>query len=181
MNQFIRTIISTVTIIVILFACIRCETVNAGEPMVNGSKIGSSKGVIPKIKGMGAVPYEVPGVDSLVICPACHGTGFSYKARQTAFIDLDMISLYGGVYNCELCLGKKKVKKSDAVARWQIIMGIYTELGMIDERRRTIQCSVCGGDGFCWKCRNIPFFRNYECECKGSGKCRICYGSGHVW
>lgn len=122
----------------------------------------------------------VPSEDSEIDCPACFGSELSYEAMQTAFMDRDMIAAAAGIDDCPICLGKKKVKKSVASARWQALMNLNVELAKIQERRRSMECTLCGGNGKCWQCRGLPQYRSTECFCKGSGTCIACNGSGHL-
>ena len=97
-----------------------------------------------------------PIEDSEIDCPACFGSGLSYKAMQIDFIDRDMIAASEGIDYCPICLGQKRVKKSVASARWIAVMNLNVELAEIQERRRSMKCTLCGGDGKCWQCKGLP-------------------------
>lgn len=133
-----------------------------------------------------ASAYELAGDErneaenDTIDCLACDATGLSYAARQTRFEDRDMISAWGGLYNCPVCHGKKKVKRSEMYPRWHTDVEIRAELADIDARRSEIPCSGCDGSGKCWQCNDELPYRNSECYCGGSGKCRICHGQGHL-
>lgn len=118
--------------------------------------------------------------DSVIDCLACAGTGLSYAKRQTDFLDRDMIGALAGTDKCEVCFGKKKLKKTEMVTRWKTIIELYGDVALVNERLRNTKCTICGGDGKCWLCKGIPPYRNSECYCRGSGTCEICHGTGHL-
>lgn len=53
------------------------------------------------------------------------------------------------------------------------------DAGGVDQKNRTVECSLCDGDGICYHCAGDGFRDGHRCSvCDGTGKCSACDGAG---
>ncbi len=132
-------------------------------------------------------PYPPDASDTeetMVVCPACRGTGQSSGAYSD---DVMYQATFGS--NCSLCEGKGQCTKK--VSDWFVNNSRQSRSSSHSQEQNNNRCPLCYGSGKCTMCagRGEHIYQDYngygyraECSgCHGGGRCSMCYGKGEVY